>query len=252
MTMNSYKQREAGFTLIELSIVLIIIGLIVVGVLVGQDLIDAAKMRAQIQQIQQYDTLVSTFRTKYDGLPGDLLRAPAFFTLALPGDGDNRIELDANADGTVDETANFWNHISLAGMTPRNYLSDQYETTKLDRDLMGTFYGGGSNSWALGVQSPAAGALSWGDGFTGLEAYQIDSKLDDAAPATGYVRAAQAGLVIDDALVSGATGGLGAPVDAVTTGGAACVDAAPPTAYMIDDVFGNEPDCPVRVRMNVG
>ncbi len=61
-----------GFTLIELSIVLVIIGLIVGGVLVGQDLIRAAGVRSTISQIEKYQTAVNTFRGKYGYLPGDI------------------------------------------------------------------------------------------------------------------------------------------------------------------------------------
>jgi prepilin-type N-terminal cleavage/methylation domain-containing protein len=63
---------RAGFTLIELSIVLVIIGLVVGGVLVGRDLICAAELRAQISQIEKYNTAVNTFYGKYGGLPGPL------------------------------------------------------------------------------------------------------------------------------------------------------------------------------------
>ncbi len=64
--------RTRGFTLIELSIVLVIIGLIVGGVLVGQDLIRSAAIRATISQVEQFNTGVNTFYGKYQGLPGDL------------------------------------------------------------------------------------------------------------------------------------------------------------------------------------
>ena len=63
---------KAGFTLVELSIVLVIIGLIIGGVLVGRDLISAATVRAQISQIEKYNAAVNTFRGKYGYLPGDL------------------------------------------------------------------------------------------------------------------------------------------------------------------------------------
>jgi prepilin-type N-terminal cleavage/methylation domain-containing protein len=80
-----------GFTLIELSIVLVIIGLIVGGVLVGQDLIKAARMRAQISQIEQYDSTANTFRNKYGGLPGDLRNGGNSFdgTTDVPASGGN-------------------------------------------------------------------------------------------------------------------------------------------------------------------
>jgi prepilin-type N-terminal cleavage/methylation domain-containing protein len=85
------KASQQGFTLIELSIVLVIIGLIVGGVLVGQDLIRAAAVRGQISQIEKYQTAVNTFRTKYDGLPGDLSNAANFGFQprgSCPGQGD--------------------------------------------------------------------------------------------------------------------------------------------------------------------
>lgn len=65
-------RRKAGFTLIELSIVLVVIGLIVGGILVGRDLISAAAVRAQISQIEKYQTAANTFRGKYGYLPGDI------------------------------------------------------------------------------------------------------------------------------------------------------------------------------------
>lgn len=61
-----------GFTLVEMSIVLVIIGLIAGGILTGQELISTATLRAQISQIEKYNSAVHTFQNKYGGLPGDL------------------------------------------------------------------------------------------------------------------------------------------------------------------------------------
>ena len=88
-----HRSHKAGFTLIELSIVLVVIGLIVGGILVGQDLIKAAEVRAQIGQINEYNTAVNTFRGKYGYLPGDIPDPYAtqfgFQTRgAYPGQGD--------------------------------------------------------------------------------------------------------------------------------------------------------------------
>ena len=66
-----------GFTLIEMSIVLVVIGLVVGGVLVGQDLIRAAYVRAQISQIEKFNTAVNTFYGKYQALPGDMSNSVA-------------------------------------------------------------------------------------------------------------------------------------------------------------------------------
>ncbi len=63
-TFSRPRASQLGFTLIELSIVLVIIGLIVGGVLVGQDLIKAAETRATVGQVEKYNAAVNTFRTK--------------------------------------------------------------------------------------------------------------------------------------------------------------------------------------------
>lgn len=75
---NSTKTAlTAAFTLIELSVVLVVIGLIVGGVLVGQDLIKAAAIRATVTQVEQFNTAANTFFGKYGYLPGDMPNPPA-------------------------------------------------------------------------------------------------------------------------------------------------------------------------------
>jgi prepilin-type N-terminal cleavage/methylation domain-containing protein len=86
-----------GFTLIELSIVLVIIGLIVGGVLVGRTLVESAEYRAQITQFEQINSAVNAFRLKYNCLPGDCPNATSFFTATTQpeavtnGNGNGRI-----------------------------------------------------------------------------------------------------------------------------------------------------------------
>src|SRR5215475_7293609 len=66
------RDSESAFTLIELSIVLVIIGLIVGGILTGQDLIKQASLRATVAQLDKYNTAAYTFRNKFGSLPGDI------------------------------------------------------------------------------------------------------------------------------------------------------------------------------------
>ena len=118
-----------GFTLIELSIVLVIIGLIIGGILVGQDLIKAAEVRGQLGQIEKYNTLVNAFRGKYGYLPGDIPPpyATQFGFLARSGttaDGDG----DGILSGCVYqwasfgcETALFWKDLGNADLVEGDF-----------------------------------------------------------------------------------------------------------------------------------
>jgi prepilin-type N-terminal cleavage/methylation domain-containing protein len=127
------RSHEQGFTFIELSIVLTIVGLIVGGVLVGQSLLGAAAVRAQISQIEKYQAAVNTFKGKYGYLPGDIRDPDASsFGFAArgqyPGEGDGNGILEgviANANAWnyhqgiaqgTGETAMFWVDLTKAGL----------------------------------------------------------------------------------------------------------------------------------------
>lgn len=119
--------RYAGFTLIELSIVLVIIGLIVGGVLVGQDLIEAAKLRSQLSQIESYNTAANTFRIKYSGLPGDLRNAAALGfqarTVANIGNGDRFINASTSMPNSmIFERVLFWRDLTEAQLIDGNFI----------------------------------------------------------------------------------------------------------------------------------
>jgi prepilin-type N-terminal cleavage/methylation domain-containing protein len=125
-----YKTR-GGFTLIEMSIVLVIIGLIVGGILLGQSLIQAAAVRATVSQIEKYNTATNTFREKFAYLPGDIPAGPAAQfgltvgsgctgTLGL-SDGNGLIDSWDASSGywsfqTAGETALFWQDLSSVNL----------------------------------------------------------------------------------------------------------------------------------------
>lgn len=149
------KNNKAGFTLVELSIVLVIIGLVVGGVMVGKSLMNAAKVTAQISQFEQIKTAYTTFKLKYGCTAGDCPNATEFFgTAVADGNGNGTVENNDSGcavPGACQPAANwtynfemyyFFPELSLAGMIPGKYTATQtidqgYPSTKLSPGVGG-------------------------------------------------------------------------------------------------------------------
>ena len=110
---------QAGFSLVELAIVLIIIGLIVGGVLKGQDLIESARVNSIQMQLNEIRVASSTFLNKYDALPGDMPNPELFEAdTDSAGDGNGRVDVGdrINAEISGNEPIAFWWHLIRAGL----------------------------------------------------------------------------------------------------------------------------------------
>lgn len=129
---SDHIKPTSGFTLVELSIVLVIIGLVAGGILAGRDLVETAKMRAQLTQIEKYNTAVHDFQTKYLVKPGDMALTTAsqygFNTVGCDGTMGNR-----DGNGILDgywagirileyrEVTLFWQDLSQEGLIDGSY-----------------------------------------------------------------------------------------------------------------------------------
>jgi prepilin-type N-terminal cleavage/methylation domain-containing protein len=137
--MDSIYRKQTAFSLVELSIVLVILGLLVGGVLSGQALIRASEMRSITAQANQYRAAIYSFRDKYFAIPGDMANATSFWgqagtgysgacpgTSATPstdtgtcnGDGNGGIGL---VGGTYQESFRFWQQLANAGLIEGSY-----------------------------------------------------------------------------------------------------------------------------------
>ena len=211
------QNHQNGFTLIELSIVLAIIGLIVGGVLVGQDLIKAGELRKFITQIQQYDMAFITFQEKYGCIPGDCINESRFFPTLQNGDNNGLIDscwpiaqprppcVYLGGYDFTKELANAWAALSLAGLIAGRYdptstqpgIGFPLVAAQSDNGIMVAAWGmthyyrtGMGGVWGAGVM-PITGSLPSYAGlysFTPNEALSIDTKIEDGMPVSGTGR----------------------------------------------------------------
>ncbi len=195
-----------GFSLVEISIVLVIIGLIIGGILVGQKLIDAAENRSLITELGEHQAAIGHFVSRYNALPGDFALADLKFdqtkaeVIAIAGfqngNGNNRIEWD-QGEGTL-----AWKHLEIAKLTEGRFdltASNNEEglpgvnipAAKIAEGL-GYFL-----SWTAGdMQNHFQLSATNGGGtlnaaepiLNAAQAHDIDRTLDDGLPNLGLVR----------------------------------------------------------------
>ena len=114
------RNLSKGFTLIEIAIVLVIIGLLLGGVLKGQELITGARVRNLISQQDGIKAAFFGFQDRYRALPGDYAAANVNIAgVSITGDGNGRIEAP-NLAGTHEEIL-VWNHLTAAGFLNGSY-----------------------------------------------------------------------------------------------------------------------------------
>ncbi len=212
--------KQSGFTLVELAIVLVIIGLIIGGVLVGQDMIKAATIRSQIAQIQGYSSAVNTFRDKYGYIPGDIASTEATNHGFLPartgaaGHGDGNSVLEACgivAAGQLlgCETGIFWRDLTSSQLIDKNFsaatdaiaavataaVPTYFPDAKMARgNYVTVFSNGGLNFFHVGgISSVAAvtGEYTMLNVMSPNEAGNIDRKMDDNTTTGGSVTASE-------------------------------------------------------------
>jgi len=108
------KSKAKGFTLVELAIVLVIIGIILGGVLKGQELIFNAKVKRLQSQAKEMMAAVYTYYDKYGYFPGDDPTASSRWSVGS-GNGDGQITA-GYCDAATEESCLLWQHLRFANI----------------------------------------------------------------------------------------------------------------------------------------
>lgn len=178
MPHHNLPRRQSGFTLIEIAIVLVIIGLLLGGILKGQELITQGRIRNVANDLQSVTAAINLYQDRYRALPGDDAGAAARWTITAPLGtlGDGIIQGNYDSGTSTDQSRQFWLHLRRAGLI-----------------------GGPSNdalppnaaSGTIGVQNGAqglTGLVVCANNLPATIAQAIDSQFDDGNATTGTVR----------------------------------------------------------------
>jgi len=114
--------KQNGFTLIEMSIVLIIMGLMTAGILTGRAIITQSKVAAQISDLTKYKIAYDSFKQRFNAVPGDMRNFSKFYPGVPDGNGDGHISHAVdNAYRVTNENIKLFQHLSVAGLVPEKF-----------------------------------------------------------------------------------------------------------------------------------
>jgi prepilin-type N-terminal cleavage/methylation domain-containing protein len=214
--------KKNAFTLIELSIVIVIISLIISVISMASSLLKTTEVRAVIKEISNYKAVVDIFRNTYDSLPGDFTGAyglwntsittnntndPNYYPLCTNNDVNTTANgCNGNGNGVINtgyiEDMRSWQHLSLAGLIPGDYpgISPTNNTPSASTPLAGYNVPTSKLAGAAYALDHFGAYTRVGDGIrlfnasnlnysiiTPLAAYTIDNKIDDSIASTGNV-----------------------------------------------------------------
>lgn len=188
------KTRQSGFTLVEIAIVLVIIGLLLGGVLKGQELINSAKVKNLAQDFRTVPLYIYGYQDKFRALPGDDSRAVGHVCAAgvtnctAAGNGNGQIGgawSDAVGE-TPSESVLFWQHVRLANLAAGPTLTTDTNFLPLNAEGGRIGIQSAGSSAPLGVRGSYAMCSA---GILGKYIRQLDMALDDGNPETGSMRA---------------------------------------------------------------
>jgi len=214
--------KQKGFTLIELSSVIMVVGVIVSAIVVGQVMMTKSRLMSVLTEVSQYKGVINSFYNKYNGYPGDIINASMLWCSATcPGSSNNIANCttdvgtagycNGNGDGYIywtggvnnDESMRAWQHLYLANMLPVKYTGihatawDNIYNTNIPQSQV--YPTAGYVFYHSGLFDPATierNTLFFANFYTTTfspviappDAYAMDTKIDDGRPKTGNLR----------------------------------------------------------------
>lgn len=183
---NNAVARQSGFTLVEIAIVLVVIGLMMGGVLKGQSMIENAKVKALSNEFNSVQAMVYSYQDKFKVLPGDDNAAATHLTGATQATGAGTGTIDtgtwvgAAAPDAGNKSSLFWQHVRLAGLATGSTTSGEAS------NAVGGKLGITSNTAHVTTPTTASGSFTiCSSAIPGKIAKALDIMMDDGKPDSG-------------------------------------------------------------------
>ena len=180
------KNKQSGFTLVEIAIVLVIIGLLLGGVLKGQELITQAKIKNVSNDLNGVTVAIYGYQDRYKRLPGDDPGRTRWTTgdktALTSGDGNNVLKGTYNSTTDTDESRMFWLDLRLSGFVAGDTSTVASGSTQ-PLNAAGGIIGVQAGGLGLSGTVVCAGSLP------AKVAQALDSQMDDGNATSGSVRA---------------------------------------------------------------